>query len=97
MKPKKKNFISRPMQLVILLGCLAGVGLWLFGRHIESMDDSPNGGIPLSWGFKMTNRKVANFFSLDQSKVRAGQQDMAPPQLDLQVPEKTETALFALG
>lgn len=89
---------SRPFRLIIVFCCLAGVGLWLFEQYIAGLDDSPNGATPLSWGFKMKTRNVEQFFSLDQSLAQAATpQDQALPQLDLRVPARTETALFALG
>lgn len=86
------------MTLIIVLGCLGGFAVTLFGRHVDSMSDLPLGPTPLSWTFKASSASVAARFSEGSNMVKKSTMgEHVLPELDLVTPTETEQALFALG
>ncbi|MDG5469182.1 hypothetical protein P9J64_12710 [Deltaproteobacteria bacterium IMCC39524] len=95
---QKKTLISWRLKLILLFGCLAGVGVAMFSLYVESISDLPLGPTPLSWTFKSSSAHVEEIFS-------KGSPDMVPgiitssevPPIDKTSLGDTEMALFALG
>jgi hypothetical protein len=97
MKQPKEKFFSWRLKLILTLGGVAGLVLLVFGDHVASISDLPNGPTPLSWGFKTKVAQVAAFFSTEAGVNGMRVDPPGPPPIDLEFPEQTETALFALG
>lgn len=79
--------------VIILLGCLVGGGLYTYR---ESFDRSDNvGGRPVFVSLSNTGRSagIAAHFPAEATPVRV----TGRPPIDLAIPVRTETALFALG
>ena len=95
---QKGAFFSWRLKLILLLGCLGGLGVALFSVYVDSISDLPLGPTPLSWTFKSSSAHVTDLFS-------EGGADMAPsiskapeiPLIDKTSFGETEIALFALG
>ena len=96
----QKNGISfsRRLALIIVLGCLGGLAVNLFGRYVDSISDLPLGPTPLSWTFKASSASVAARFAEGSTmEKKHGMNESVLPELDLVAPAETEQALFALG
>lgn len=97
MKKEKKLFSWR-LKLILVLGCLGGLGVALFGQYVDSISDLPVGPTPLSWKFKSNSAVVATTFAAGDSLMKhSGSEEAVIPLIDQNLPEETETALFALG
>lgn len=95
---KNKTLFSWRLALIIILGCLGGLAVTLFGRHVDSMSDLPLGPTPLSWTFKASSASVAaTFAEVSTMEKKNGMNESVLPELDLVAPAETEHALFALG
>jgi len=95
---KNKTLFSWRLTLIIVLGCLGGVAVTLFGRHVDSMSDLPLGPTPLSWTFKTSSAKVTATFSEKSNMIKKRVlAEPVLPEIDMVVPAETEQALFALG
>ena len=95
---QKNEFISWRLKLILLLVCLGGLGVGLFGIYVHSMSDLPLGPTPLSWTFKSSSAHVVETFSkgnlsLEPSPLKKPE----APAIDNAFPNETELALFALG
>ena len=84
------------LKLILLLGCLGGLGLVVSGQYVASISDDPLGPTPLSWKFKPNSARVATAFEVGPD-LQNNMSDMLPPAIDQMLPEETEFALFALG
>jgi peptide-methionine (S)-S-oxide reductase len=90
--------MSWRLKLILLLGCLGGLGVALFALYVKSISDLPLGPTPLSWGFKSSSAHVAEIFSKEISKMEPSALETPEvPAIDKTVPDETELALFALG
>ncbi len=95
---KKSEFISCRLKLILLLGCLGGLGVALFGMYVESISDRPLGPTPLSWTFKSSSAHVAEIFSKGDSDMESSTlKNPEIPAIDKTFPDETKRALFALG
>jgi len=95
---KNRTFFSRRLKLILVLGCLGGLAVTLFGRHVDSMSDLPLGPTPLSWTFKASSTGVAMTFPEENAVMKKNLNDGSMfPELDQGLPAETEHALFALG
>jgi hypothetical protein len=95
---QKSKFMSWRLKLILLLGCLGGLGVALFALYVKSISDLPLGPTPLSWGFKSSSAHVAEMFSKEISKMEPSALETPEvPAIDKTVPDETELALFALG
>ena len=95
---KRSEFMSWRLKLILLLGALGGLGVTLFGMHVESISDLPLGPTPLSWTFKSSSAGVTEMFSKGNSSEKARtMKNPEIPSIDKAVPDSTELALFALG
>ena len=93
-----RKFFSRRLKLILVLGCLGGLAVALFGRYVDSISDLPVGPTPLSWTFKASSAGVAATFADGTTGLNKDSGDVhALPELDLTAPVETEFALFALG
>ncbi len=94
---KTKPVISWRLKLILVLGCLGGLGVFMFGKHVDSMSDLPLGPTPLSWKFKSNSRLVSTTFS--EGKTQMAQSSGTPvlPAIDTIEYGETKLALFALG
>jgi len=94
----KTAFISWRLKLILLLGCLGGLGVALFSIYVESISDLPLGPTPLSWTFKSSSTHVVEMFSKGGSDMKPSiLKDPEIPSIDKVYLGKTEIALFALG
>jgi hypothetical protein len=94
----KTAFISWRLKLILLLGCLGGLGVALFSIYVESISDIPLGPTPLSWTFKSSNAHVVEMFSKGGSDMKPSiLKDPEIPSIDKVYLGETEIALFALG
>ena len=86
------------LNLILALGCLAGLALGLFSQHVASMSDVPPGPTPLSWKFKPNSARVAAAFETG-AVMHDKHQKTKPlrPVIDQGSPQETQLALFALG
>jgi len=91
-------FISWRLKLILLLGCLGGLGVALFSIYVESISDLPLGPTPLSWTFKSSSAHVVEMFSKVGSDMKPSiLKDPEVPSIDKIYLGERETALFALG
>ena len=97
MKENRKYFSWR-LKLILILGCLGGLAVILFGRYVDSISDLPLGPTPLSWTFKASSAGVAAKFPAENAVKKKSPSDGPRfPELDLVSHAETEHALFALG
>jgi hypothetical protein len=95
---ENRPFFSWRLTLILLLGCIGGLAVALFGRHVASMSDLPQGPTPLSWTFKASRASVAATFPETNAAMEMNLRDGPVfPELDSVIPAETEYALFALG
>ena len=94
----KTAFISWRLKLILILGCLGGLGVALFSIYVESISDLPLGPTPLSWTFKSSSAHVVEMFSKGGSDMKPSiLKDPEIPSIDKVYLGETEIALFALG
>ena len=80
--------------------CLCGVAalsLFFFSRYVASLSDDTPGPAPFSWGFKLQAAQVARFFKTEAAVHDSTERHSALPAIDQAAPERTSSALFALG
>jgi len=95
---ENRIFFSWRLKMILVLGCLGGFAVTLFGWHVDSMSDLPLGPTPLSWTFKASSVSVAATFSGENAAMKKSLSDGSVlPELDLVALVETEHALFALG
>jgi hypothetical protein len=94
----KSEFMSWRLKLILLLGCLGGLSVALFGIYVKSISDLPIGPTPLSWTFKSSSVHVAEVFSNENADMESSTlKNPEIPAIDKAFPDETERALFALG
>lgn len=86
----------RRLAVVLVLGGLAGVGLYFSQRYLDNPASDINRFVPSSWLTKSRLGDIASHFPLTTTET-AAPRALHPPPADQLVPARTETALFALG
>lgn len=95
---KKYTIMSWRLKLILLLGCLGGLGVGLFSVYVDSISDLPTAPTPLSWSFKSSNARVAEFFINEKTTVTVPASHKSDiPLIDKETPIETKLAIFALG
>jgi hypothetical protein len=95
---KRTKFLSWRLKLILLIGCLGGLGVALFSIYVKSVSDLPQGPTPLSWTFKSTSAHVTKSFSKGNSEIESSPlKNPEVPATDKDFPDETKLALFALG
>jgi len=87
--------MNRRITIILILGVLAGGGLYAFQRYLDNPNSAINRFVPVSWLSKARLASIAAHFPV--SPLPHSSALSARPPVDLPGPARTETALFAIG
>jgi hypothetical protein len=95
---KRETMMTLRLGLILLVSCLGGVAVMMFGDYVDSISGTPLGPTPLSWGFKSSGTQIADTFAeVNSMQIQHAAKPGAIPKIDEVIPKDTELALFALG